>query len=92
MLAFDQTAGHADHFSLTDKFYYCFACVKSHSLLIVTTLLVINSILTFVQTACLTDQFSLIDQGYDCFAYDEYCVNFQNVCYLATTNYDDSSL
>ena len=92
MLAFDQTVCHADHLSLTDQFYDCFACDKNHSLLVVTTLLVMNSILTFVQTACLTDQFSLIDQGYDCFAYDEYCVNFQIVWHLATTNYDDSSL
>ena len=92
MLAFDQTACHADHFSLTNQFYDCFACDKRHSLLVVTTLLVMNSILTFVQTACQTDQFSLFDQVYDYFVRDEYCVTFPILWSLATTNYDGSRL
>ena len=92
LLEFDQKACQTDQFSLADQFYGCFACEKCHSSLIVTTLLVMNSILTFVQTACQTDHVSLTNQVYGFFVCDKYCVSFQILLPLTTTNYDGRRL
>ena len=43
-------------------------------------------------TACQTDQFLLNNQVYDCIVCYEYCVNFQMLLPMTTTNYDGSRL